>query len=62
MEVKINSRLFFMGTICVLVTALVTSLFFRTAFYNQAEENIRSITETAPISLPSAARDTGSHL
>ena len=46
MEVKINSRLFFMGTICVLVTALVTSLFFRTAFYNQAEENIRSITET----------------
>ena len=54
MEVKINARLFFMGLITMLVTALTILFFFRTAYYQQAEENIRQVAQTISIAYDSA--------
>ena len=54
MEVKINARLFFMGLITMLVTALAILFFFRTAYYQQAEENIRQVAQTISVAYDSA--------
>ena len=40
MEVKINSRLFFMGLLCMLLTAAIILPLCTRAFYTQAVDNV----------------------
>ncbi|MEA4919663.1 MAG: ATP-binding protein [Clostridiaceae bacterium] len=58
METKINSRLFFMGTLCMLLTASIILVIFKDIFYKQAEENIGHIAQSITIAYNAHPEDT----